>query len=92
MRTTGRTWSPPRVISDTPIDDRDAGVLNLGGTAMLVSWFTSDTRKFFEVFGMNAEEIALREERLSTWTDAMVRRWLGSWIRLGDDGKTWSAP
>lgn len=40
----GRTWSAPRAINDSPIDDRDAGVISLGGNRLLVSWFTSDTR------------------------------------------------
>ena len=30
---------------------------------------------------------------LSTWTDELVKRWLGSWIVLSEDrGGTWSAP
>ncbi|MBI4024981.1 MAG: exo-alpha-sialidase [Verrucomicrobia bacterium] len=40
----GRTWSSPRVINDTPLDDRDAGILSLGGKRLLLSWFTADPR------------------------------------------------
>lgn len=35
----GKTWCPPVVINDTYLDDRDAGILYLGGGHMLVTWF-----------------------------------------------------
>jgi hypothetical protein len=93
----GRTWSEPRVINDTPIDDRDAGVVHLGGGRLLVSWFTSDTRPYTQVdwarerFG--ADELDRWQATLATWTDALVEQWLGSWIILSEDrGAHWSAP
>lgn len=36
----GKTWSIPMVINDTYLDDRDAGIVCLGGRTMLVSWFS----------------------------------------------------
>lgn len=42
----GASWSEPRVIQDSMIDDRDAGIVNLGGSTLLVSWFRSDTRHY----------------------------------------------
>ncbi|HEY3340789.1 MAG TPA: hypothetical protein VGK81_02175, partial [Anaerolineae bacterium] len=42
----GYVWSVPRVINDTPIDDRDAGIVHLGAGRLLASWFTSDTRQY----------------------------------------------
>ena len=91
-RDDGRSWSPPVVIHETPMDDRDAGVVNLCGQSMLVSWFTSDTRRYFDRPRLSAEDAALWEEALSTWTDEMVDRWLGSWVILTEDGSTWSEP
>jgi len=88
----GQSWSPPQVINDTPLDDRDAGVLSLGGRRLLVSWFTSDTRQYLGRAALSEEERRLWEEKLSTWTDELVRRWLGSWVVLSEDGKTWSEP
>ncbi|MBO5257914.1 MAG: exo-alpha-sialidase [Clostridia bacterium] len=35
----GKTWSIPMVINDTWLDDRDAGVICLGGKTILVTWF-----------------------------------------------------
>ena len=66
----GRTWSEPRVINDSPLDDRDAGVVNLGGRRVLVSWFTSDTRKFYDALqpGLSLEEIVHYERIFKGWT------------------------
>ena len=35
----GQTWTPPRVINDTPLDDRDASIGSLGGNKLVLSWF-----------------------------------------------------
>jgi hypothetical protein len=93
----GRSWTAPCVINDSPIDDRDAGIVALGGEKLLVSWFTSDTRQYANVdwarkrFG--ADELARWQATLETWTDELVKRWLGSWIILSEDrGVTWGAP
>lgn len=93
----GHTWSPPRVINDSPLDDRDAGVVDLGGGHVLVSWFTSDTRLYFKDQWvrdwLGDAEVDSWRERLDGMTDDVVRRHLGSWVMLSADaGATWSAP
>ena len=90
-------WSTPRVIQDSPLDDRDAGILNLGGGRLLVSWFTSNTQQYAQEDWvrdwLGAEELAGWQAVLSTWTDETIRRWLGSWVILSQDrGVSWSAP
>ncbi len=35
----GRTWSSPVVVNDTVLDDRDAGIVHLGGDKLLLTWF-----------------------------------------------------
>lgn len=37
----GKTWSPPVTVYDTPIDDRDSGIIRTAKGTMLVSWFTN---------------------------------------------------
>ena len=93
-RDEGRTWSAPRVINDSPLDDRDAGVVNLGGRRMLVTWFTSDTRHYFERLRpqLSDDELARWEQVLGTWTDELVDKWLGSWVMRSEDGESWSEP
>jgi len=86
----GRTWCAPRVIHDSPIDDRDAGVVGLGGGRLLVSWFTSDTRKYIDAGWLPAEERDSWRTVLTTWTDEMVNAHLGSWVMLSEDrGESW---
>lgn len=94
----GVTWSESRVVNDSPLDDRDAGVVNLGGGNVLVSWASVDVRKqyfdaamkeaFVEMEG--AEEVESWREKLASVTDEDAKRYLGSWLMLsGDNGATW---
>lgn len=90
----GHTWSPPQIVNDTPLDDRDAGVLSPDDKGLLVTWFTSDTRRYLQSGRQNygEEEVARWQPILSTWTEDLVQRWLGSWVRLSPDGQTWGEP
>ncbi|TQM66621.1 BNR repeat protein [Actinomadura hallensis] len=38
----GRTWSSPRVVHDSPYDDRDPMITQLGSGRLLLSWFETD--------------------------------------------------
>lgn len=90
----GDTWSEPFVLNDCPIDDRDAGVICLGGRKRLVSWFTSDTRQHYEGCRtwLGEDVVKSWDEKLATWTDELVQQWLGSWVRTSEDGESWSDP
>ena len=37
----GDSWSEPRVVNDTPLDDRDTGLCVLPDGTLVISWFTS---------------------------------------------------
>ncbi|MFW6257111.1 MAG: sialidase family protein [Bacillota bacterium] len=37
----GKTWSQPEVLINSPLDDRDAGILQTSKGTILVNWFTS---------------------------------------------------
>jgi sialidase-1 len=92
-RDDGRTWSASRVIQDSPIDDRDAGVVDLGGGRLLVSWFRSDTRRYANENWIPEAERRTWTEIFASWTDAQVEALLGSWVLLsGDAGTTWGEP
>jgi hypothetical protein len=92
-RDDGRTWSAPRVIQDSLIDDRDAGVTNLGGGRLLVAWFRSDTRIYQHESWIPEAERRTWPAIFATWTEAQVKALLGSWTMLSTDGgATWGPP
>ena len=35
----GETWSAPMIINDTVLDDRDGGIVSLGGGKLLMTYF-----------------------------------------------------
>jgi sialidase-1 len=97
----GQSWSWPQVLQDSPIDDRDAGVLETAKGTILVSTFTSVA---YEPTLAKAEKQKPGEagawpaERLSAWRAAHQRLTaeqrhaeLGEWvIRSTDGGNSWS--
>ena len=94
-RDDGKTWTAPVVAPDSPLDDRDAGLVSLGGRALLLTWFTLDPRQFYNNFLNHLPKamIPWMEAKLSAIADGTVRASAGSWTRLSlDGGQTWSAP
>ncbi|MDP6701108.1 MAG: sialidase family protein [Candidatus Latescibacteria bacterium] len=92
----GRTWTSPQVVNDSPLDDRDAGLVAACGGRMVLTWFSTDNRQ-----QMDARLQALDDEReaahwragLARVTDAAVDRYGGTWMRHSDDGGlSWGPP
>ena len=91
----GRTWSWPEVLLDSPIDDRDSGVLETPAGSLLVTTFTSLA---YEAVLKQASGWAA--EKLERWQAANLRTTppqrhalLDTWmLRSTDGGMTWSAP
>jgi len=97
----GETWSYPRTLIDSSIDDRDAGVLETVRGTLLVTTFTSLA---FEPALAAAEGAAASGK--PTWQAPRLKRWLaarnrlapeqrqsqlGTWmIRSTDGGREWS--
>lgn len=93
----GRTWTTPSVVNDLPIDDRDAGIVPLGGDRLLLSWFSTDTRlaPIYTRYRENddAAYVWRYAAGFARITDETAARWVGSWVRLSNDrGETWSQP
>jgi hypothetical protein len=90
-RDQGQTWTSPQVANDSPLDDRDTGVVPLGGDRLLISWFTTDER---------GREDRAEGEQLERWrqgyarvSDESAARWVGAWILTSHDrGESWNAP
>ena len=99
----GRTWGWPRVLMDTAIDDRDAGVCVTARGSLLVTTFTS--LAYIEYM---KEAAPGKKGRFTEWTQEGLARWkaahhrtpaaerermLGTWmLRSTDGGVTWSVP
>ncbi|MSU35298.1 MAG: exo-alpha-sialidase [Pedosphaera sp.] len=92
----GATWTWPRVLLDSAIDDRDAGVMETAKGSLLVTTFTS----LAYVPGLEQAEKADKwpAEKLARWRAAHRRlgkeaqqKDLGQWmLRSTDGGRTWS--
>jgi sialidase-1 len=86
----GATWSPPRVIHDSPLDDRDAGILNLGGDKILVTWASCDMhRQLKEDYSsmVGAAEIEKWQPTIEALTDEQAAAHVGSWYMQSTDGE-----
>lgn len=92
----GDSWTSPRVINDTPLDDRDAGVVSLGGERLVVTWFSTDNRQSSgkRYMAMGDRERSDRwREGFARMDSASVEDYIGSWVRYSEDGgETWDAP
>jgi hypothetical protein len=90
-RDSGRTWQPPRILNDTPVDDRDAGIVALGDDRLLVTMFAVDSRMYREAFtrryGDHPEEARAMIREVDGWDNATVSAWVGSWVMLGRLGQ-----
>ena len=98
----GQNWSWPQVLLDSPIDDRDSGVLETAKGTVLVTSFTSlayELRLAQALKKKAGERGAWPAEQLSAW-QAVQRRLtveqrhaeLGEWmLRSTDGGMSWSA-
>ena len=95
-RDDGETWSSPRIVNDTPFDDRDAGVVALDGRRILVSWFTSDNRDLMTERiedPENTDAIQGWRSGMAWMSDESSNRFCGAWVRQSDDGgETWQPP
>lgn len=87
----GKTWSKEETITNSPLDDRDAGIIQTKKGTLVVSWFTSivainnDPR-----FPGAYDRYRRHGEKL---TQEIRDQWLGNWTRRSEDnGKTWEKP
>lgn len=96
----GGWWTYPRILIDTAIDDRDAGVLETAKGTLLVTTFTSLAYVPILERAMNTSGQGWPAEKIDRWRAAHERltpqqreAQLGVWmIRSEDGGVTWSAP
>ena len=94
----GKTWTRPTVIMDTPLDDRDAGILPFGENSVMVTSFNNCVkaqrnwnRIRDEKGNINPRSLYI-EAYLNTLDSQMEEdRYLGSTFVISHDGmRTWS--
>ena len=85
----GESWSAPVVIRDTPLDDRDAGIIQTQRGTLVVSWFASVAYENRPEF----PERASWQQRAAELTTADRECGLGRWTHRSEDGGvTWDEP
>ncbi|MCX7006887.1 MAG: sialidase family protein, partial [Kiritimatiellaeota bacterium] len=105
-RDDGKSWTWPRVLLDSAIDDRDSGVLETAKGTLLVTTFTSlayepmlkKQTALAELSSNGWKSAGMKPEQYARWkacherlNDAERKAELGQWlIRSTDGGKTWS--
>lgn len=85
----GQTWTEPVTITDTPLDDRDAGIIETTQGTLVVSWFTSTAFADQEKRNRGSYGDAVVDgwrERIEAITPQLRARWLGNWVRRSNDG------
>jgi len=96
----GKTWSPPIIVNDSFLDDRDMGIVHLGNGKMLITWFSSSSEDFYDHiqeydwFGDAHKKLVKGfGDALRTLSQEDIKMQLGSFVKLSDDyGVTWSEP
>ncbi len=58
----GQSWSAPRVINDTPLDDRDCGILSINKHKLLITWFSRDSCMLPERFAGTTDNVEKARE------------------------------
>ena len=91
----GYTWSEPTVSLNTPLDDRDCGLLYNDGAIYLTSFNNSRSiqREWQVSHNYTDEEIARHEAYISSVSPQTEKEWLGATVTVSKDGgKTFSKP
>lgn len=78
---------------DSPLDDRDAGVVALGGNSLLVTWFTLNTRIFQgDLMKYSPAEFEVMDAAMRAFPED-AKKYVGSWTMRSDDGgATFTSP
>ena len=84
----GYTWTPPYPVINTPLDDRDAGIVKAGDHLILTSFNNSRERqRFYADKGKYpADKRAFVEAYLNLVSDEDEKKYLGATLAVSHDG------
>ena len=92
----GETWSAPETIANGPLDDRDAGIVQMPDGTILVTYFTSTAYRSPEIIARSLKPGDAQywwqrhDEKIS---EKVRNRELGNFRMLSrDGGHTWTDP
>ena len=96
----GKTWTPPIVVNDSYLDDRDAGILYMGNGRMLVTWFNHPASFYLKQYYNSIKNAATKAEKDAILGMLESFRQIpeefaqgGSYIKVSENyGVTWSDP
>ncbi len=78
----GETWTWPQTVYDSPIDDRDAGILVSDKGTFLVTTFTSLA---YWDYSLKKEYDLRQKGEKGAWSDERYANWLGVHDRISED-------
>ena len=90
----GETWSEPEIINNTPLDDRDTGLVVMRSGTMVMSWFTGAGWQDLDQYKDRVDESTINawERHYKKIGRETIERWDGTWTRRSTDGgSTWEA-
>ncbi len=89
----GQTWSEPRLVMDSPLDDRDSGICVCPDGTLVVTWFTShytDYRRLFDkyhgTFSVDSSRWEAWEKKVAGITEETLREWAPSYETRDEPG------
>lgn len=94
-RDEGKTWSAPAVVLDTPLDDRDCGLVRFGENRAILTSFNNTTKMQRAYNGLSDSEHTPKSAEQKNLIEAYLRyldatdaeeKFLGSTYRISDDG------
>ena len=90
----GNTWDNPVTINNTPLDDRDAGIIETMDGTLIVTWFTSLAFMEPRYQKQYPIDVVKSWQRHIEKLNCDIReKWLGCWIRRSTDGgRVWGEP
>ena len=93
----GETWSKPLTVANSPIDDRDCGMVQLKNGEILAIYVSCATWNEIKDFRTRSFAPTSREfqwqRHVSKLGAETIKQQKGVWcVRSHDDGKTWSKP
>lgn len=95
----GKTWTPPIVVNDSFIDDRDTGLWAWGEGKMIMSWFSlrypDNCRPMQDYEWLGQAEKCIVKGIGDSWDYITPEELVtdGSFVKMSDDyGVTWSDP